>query len=166
MERDKAGAAPQFNFNTGIAIGSALFGLAIILLTPYQVAEPPAFFGRSSSGISPRMFPYIAGMLFIANGLIFALASLRLRENNMFRGLPGVAYFNVAFVLVVMIAYVALLRPVGYVASSMFVATTISLYYGSRNPVGIGIVGVGAPLFIYFLFTRMLSVSLPAFPWG
>ena len=76
------------------------------------------------------------------------------------------AYVNLAVVLAAMLAYVALLRPLGYVATSMGVATAISFYYGSRNLVGIGLTGIAAPLAIYYLFTRFLSVSLPPFPWG
>jgi hypothetical protein len=64
-----------------------------------------------------------------------------------------------------MVGYVALLRPLGYALSSALVATGISLYYGSRSVVGIAIVGVVAPLAIFYLFTRGLSVSLPPFPW-
>ena len=65
-----------------------------------------------------------------------------------------------------MTAYVTLLMPIGYVASSILVACSISIYYGSRSVFGIAMTGVAAPVIIYLLFTRLLIVSLPAFPWG
>lgn len=116
--------------------------------------------------MSPRVFPQMIAIGLVLIGGCYLVASLRMTEVSGFRGLPMTAYINLGVILVAMIAYVALLRPVGYVASSMVVATTISYYYGSRSLIGIGITGILAPLCIYTLFTRYLSVSLPPFPWG
>lgn len=165
-DRPKSGIASHMNFNTGAALGCILLGIAIWLLVPSQVAEPPRFFGRSSAGISPRLFPQIIAVGFVIIGALYAVASLRMRESSGFIGLPRSAYINVLVILAVMVAYVALLRPLGYVLSSMLVATSIALFYGSRSVVGIGIVGVLAPLGIYYTFTRFLSVSLPPLPWN
>lgn len=165
-ETPPGGFLARLNFNSGVALACIVLGIAIWLLVPYQVAEPPRFFGRSSAGISPRLFPQMLAVGFVVIGGFYLIASLRMTDVSGFRGLPLLAYVNLAVILVAMIAYVALLRPIGYVASSILVATTISLYYGSRNPVGIGIAGIVAPLVIYHLFTRYLSVSLPPFPWG
>lgn len=169
MNEDATGSVdiPRgLNFNSVLALGCIALGITIWLLVPYQVAEPPSFFGRSSGGISPRMFPRILAVGFVIIGGLYFVASRKMTEVNGFRALSASAYLNVAFILVAMIAYVALLRPIGFVASSIIIATTIAIYYGSRNPVGIAITGIVAPIVIYLLFTRMLSVSLPPFPWG
>ena len=92
------------------------------------------------------------------------MASLKLREVNHLATLTAQNVTNLAVTVVIMLAYVFLLRPIGFVASSIVVATSISLYYGSRDPIGIGIVGVLAPLAIFTLFTKYLSVFLPPFP--
>ncbi len=165
-EQARGDSPKRFNFNTVVALGSILLGAAIFVLTPYQVAEPPALFGRSTSGISPQLFPRIAGIGFIVFGAALALVSLRLRETNTFAELPWGSYVNVAVIVAIMLGYVALLRPAGFVASSALAATAISVFYGSRNVFGIAFVGFVAPLTIYLLFTRALGVSLPAFPWG
>ncbi|WP_405404407.1 tripartite tricarboxylate transporter TctB family protein [Paracoccus sp. Ld10] len=161
-----SGILNRLNFNSVVALGCVLLGLVIWLLIPTEVKEPPSFFGRPSAGISPRLFPEViaTGMMII--GAFYFVASLKMTELNGFRGLSVSAYVNLCVILFAMIAYVVLLRPLGYVASSMMVATAISIYYGSRNAVGIGITGILAPLAIYFLFTRYLNVSLPPFPWG
>ena len=169
MERELArtgGVMARLNFNSAVAIAVMALGILIWVLVPYQVAEPPSFFGRSSVGISPKLFPQLIaiGMIFI--GACYFYASLSMQQINGFSGLPVSAYVNLAVVLAAMLAYVALLRPLGYVATSMGVATAISFYYGSRNLVGIGLTGIAAPLAIYYLFTRFLSVSLPPVPWG
>jgi hypothetical protein len=156
----------RWNYNSGVALGCIALGVAIWLLVPSQVDEPPVFFGQASSGISPKLFPKIAAGGFIVIGALYFVASFRMEERSSFRDLPATAYVNLLVVLVAMVLYVALLRPLGYALSSALVATAISLYYGSRNVLGIAIVGIGAPLAIYYLFTRWLSVSLPPFPWG
>jgi hypothetical protein len=156
----------RWNFNTTAALGCFLLGLAILLLVPSQVDEPPRFFGQTSSGISPKLFPRLAAIGLMAIGALYFVASFRMAERGAFGDMPRGAYLNVLFVLAAMALYVALLRPLGYVLSSALVATTISLFYGSRNPVGVAAVGLGAPLAIYYLFTRWLTVSLPPFPWG
>jgi hypothetical protein len=44
-------------------------------------------------------------------------------------------------------------------------AGTLSTYYGNRN-VLIGLaVSVGIPIGIYYVFTKLLKVSLPEFPF-
>ncbi len=156
----------RLNFNSAMAAGFIVLGVAIWLLVPYQVAEPPVFFGRSSAGISPKLFPQIIAIGMVIIGACYLFASLTMNQISGFRGLPLSAYVNLAVILVAMVGYVVLLRPLGYVASSMLVATTISFYYGSRSPIGIGLTGIVAPMAIYHLFTRYLSVSLPPFPWG
>ena len=163
---DADGLLAKLNINSGVALGCIALGISIWVLIPYQVEEPPAFFGQSSSGISPKLFPRIAAAGLMVTGIAYLVASLRMNEPNLIRELPGSAYLNVAVALGAMIAYVALLLPLGYALSSALVAISISVFYGSRSLLGIGIVGVGAPLAIYYLFTRVLSVSLPPFPWG
>jgi hypothetical protein len=160
------GLLARWNFNTAVALGCVVLGATIWLLIPSQVDEPPVFFGQASSGISPKLFPRLAAAGFMATGALYFVASFRMDERSSFRDLPAAAYLNLLVVLVAMVLYVALLRPLGYALSSALTATAISLYYGSRNPVGIALVGLGAPLAIYYLFARWLSVSLPPFPWG
>jgi putative tricarboxylic transport membrane protein len=158
------GRALLVNFNTAIALLSIALGLAIWFLIPLQVQEPPRFFGRSSSGLSPKIFPSLVAAGFVVIGAVYFIASLRLREVNHLATLTMQNLINLAVTVVIMVAYVLLLRPIGFVASSVIVATSISLYYGSRDPIGIGIVGLLAPFAIFTLFTRYLSVSLPPFP--
>ena len=154
----------RLNFNTVVALAIIAIGAAMLWIIPHQIAEPPRFFGRSSTGLSPKLFPQIVATCFIIVGLIYGAASLNMREENGFASLRGGAWVNLAIVLAAMFAYVLLLIPIGYVASSVLVAMGISLYYGSRSWLGIALVGLVAPFAIFHVFTRLLGVSLPPFP--
>lgn len=154
-----------WNVDTCIAVITLLMGVLIWLLIPYQVDEPPAFFGQIHAGMSPSLFPQFAALGFFIIGGLYLLASFEMDSENGFAALGWRDYAGIAFVLALMTAYATLLQPLGFVISSGLTALAIALFYGSRNIIGIGIVAVVAPLLIYFMFTRLLSVSLPAFPW-
>ena len=154
----------RVNFNTVVALGIILLGAGMLWIIPTQIAEPPRFFGRSSTGLSPKLFPQIVAVAFIVLGVVYGIASLKMTEPNGFAGMRASAWVNLGVVLVAMTAYVLLLIPIGYVAASVLVAITISLYYGSRSLIGIGLVGIAAPFLIFYVFTGLLGVSLPPFP--
>src|SRR5690606_3437900 len=86
----------KLNINSGVALGCIALGIAIWVLVPYQVEEPPAFFGQSSSGISPKLFPRIAAAGLIVTAIAYFFASLRMDEPNLLRELPASAYLNLA----------------------------------------------------------------------
>jgi hypothetical protein len=165
-ESEGGGILEKLNFNSAAALISIALGITIFALIPHQVEEPPVFFGQSSSGISPKLFPQIAAVGLIVIGIAYFFTSFRMNEPNGFLELPTSAYVNLAVAVAAMIAYVTLLLPLGYALSSALVAIAFSVYYGSRNLLGIALIGIGAPFAIYYLFTRVLSVSLPPLPWG
>ncbi len=154
-----------WNMDSCIAAAVILLGVVIWVLIPYQVDEPPAFLRQIHAGMSPSLFPRLAALGFVIIGVLYLLTSFDMNSENGFAELTRQDYAEIALVLVLMTAYVTLLQPLGFVVSSALSAVAIALLYGSRNVIGIGIVALIAPLLIYFMFTRLLNVSLPAFPW-
>lgn len=152
------------NADTWLAISTIMLGLAIWLLVPHQVDEPPSFFGQTNAGLDPKLFPQIAAAGFVIIGILYLVASFRMPGENHFRGLNSQTVVSLGIVLMIMIAYVALLRPLGFVISSGLVGLAVALLYGSRNIIGIFSVSIVAPVSIYLMFTRLLSVSLPPIP--
>lgn len=167
MERSETegGLLARMNYNSWVALGTIVLGAGIWFMVPYHVDEPPVFFGMQNEGLSPKLFPQIAAVGFVVTGIFYFLTSFRIDDENGFAALPPGAYFNMAVVLVLMILYIVFLRPVGFVVSSGLTALAIALFYGSRHIPALLIVSAGMPLLIYFMFTRLLGVSLPPFPW-
>lgn len=63
-----------------------------------------------------------------------------------------------------MIAYAALMEPLGFIPSSALLVGGLSVFYGARNAAIVGAICLGVPISIYHLFTRPLKVSLPEIP--
>ena len=155
----------RFNFNTYAAIIFIVLWTVVFFIIPYQIQKPMLFMGRSLMGLKPTLFPRLATLALIGLSIWFLIISFRIDEKNGFKEVAKEGYFRIIVSLVVFVAYALLFDPLGFVVSSMLVAATLSTFYGNRN-ILIGIlVSFGAPLGIYYVFTRLLKVSLPECPF-
>ena len=155
----------RINFNTVAAIIFIVLWTVIFFIIPYQIQKPMLFMGRSLMGLKPTLFPRLATLTLIGLSIWYLIISLRINEKNLFKEVAKEGYFRIIVSLVSFVAYALLFEPLGFVVSSTLVAGTLTTFYGNRN-ILIGIlVSLGAPLGIYFVFTRLLKVSLPECPF-
>ena len=152
------------DFNMMLSACTVLFGLLILVLIPSQVDRPPKLFGRDSDGLDPAVFPALVGVGFVLMGLLYLVQCKGIREHNQFRDLNREAWVNLAVTMSVGIIYVLILVPLGFVAASALTVGTLSIYYGARHWLGILLVAVGIPSIVFYIFTKVLLVSLPEFP--
>jgi len=155
----------NFNYNTATAIFFLILWTIMFFIIPYQIQKPMLFMGRSLMGLKPTLFPRLATLALIGLSIWYLWISFRIKEKNLFKEVTRYGYFRIIASLVAFLAYALLFETLGFVLSSVLVAGTLSTYYGNRNIlVGI-LVSVGVPIGIYFVFTRLLKVSLPEFPF-
>jgi putative tricarboxylic transport membrane protein len=155
----------RINFNTVVAIFFIILWTVMFFIIPYQIAKPKLFLGRALMGLKPTLFPRLAVLGLIGLSIWYLIISFGLREKNHFKGVATEGWFRIVTSLVVFTAYALLFEPLGFVVSSILVAGTLSTYYGNRSVlVGI-VVSFGVPLGIYYVFTRLLKVSLSEFPF-
>ena len=155
----------KINFNTFAAIIFIVLWTVVFFIIPYQIQKPMLFMGRTLMGLKPTLFPRLATLTLIGLSIWFLIISLGIDEKNRFKDVAKAGYFRIIVSLVVFVAYALLFEPLGFVVSSILVAGTLSTFYGNRNIlVGI-LVSFGAPLGIYYVFTRLLKVSLPECPF-
>ncbi len=170
MGRSPAGSDPdsmfkgRLNFNTVAGIVCVVFAIVLYIIIPYEVDEPPTLFGQSGSDLDPKLFPTIVAVLFLVVGVWYIVESLGLREKNDFKQLTLGNLKNIAISVVVILFYALALEPIGFIISSFVVTIVLTLYYGSRNIFGIVGVTIVVPVGIYYIFTRLLQVYLPAVP--
>jgi len=155
----------HINYNTVVAIFFLILWTIMFFTIPYQIQKPMLFMGRSLMGLKPTLFPQIATLALIFLNIWYLVVSFRIKDKNLFTEVTRQGYFRIIASLVVFCAYALLFEHLGFVLSSVLVAGSLSTFYGNRNIlVGI-LVSVGVPLGIYFVFTRLLKVSLPEFPF-
>ena len=155
----------HINYNTVVAIFFLILWTIMFFTIPYQIQEPMLFMGRSLMGLKPTLFPQIAILSLIFLSIWYLVISFRITDKNLFTEVTRQGYFRIITSLVVFFAYALLFEHLGFVLSSVLVAGTLSTFYGNRNIlVGI-LVSVGVPIGIYYVFTRLLKVSLPEFPF-
>ena len=155
----------RINYNTVVAIFLLILWTIMFFTIPYQIQKPMLFMGRSLMGLKPTLFPQLAILSLIFLSIWYLVISFRLKDKNLFIEVTRQGYFRIIVSLVVFFAYALLIEHLGFVLSSVLVAGTLSTFYGNRNIlVGI-LVSVGVPIGIYFVFTRLLKVSLPEFPF-
>ena len=152
------------NFNFWSALGFIAFSLFLLISIPYQIEKPRLILGRSLTGLDPALFPRITAGCMLLLSIAYLIQSRNMREANHFRGVALSGYANVAVTVLVLAIYAVLLEPIGFVASSALTVAALTILYGNRNIILIGLTSLGIPLAIYYLCTRFLLVFLPEFP--
>ena len=155
----------RINFNIVTAIFFLIFWTVMFILVPYQIAKPKLVMGRALMGLKPTLFPRLATFGAIVISVWYLAISFRISEKNLFKEVGRNTYFKVFASLIVFIVYALLFEPLGFVLSSFLMAGALSTYYGNRNILIGLVVSVGVPIGIYYVFTKLLTVSLPEFPF-
>lgn len=156
--------AKRYNFNTVAAVFFIVFAIFLFVVTPYQVEKPAIVFGQSLNALDPMLFPRIVAVFLLGLGVWLFFESFNLREHNGFRDLDREAYVNVGVSIGAFTVYAILMEPIGFILSSVLLVFGLSIFYGVRNLLLAGAVSVVVPVAIYYVFTRMLQVFLPAVP--
>lgn len=166
-DSDDSGASGfRFNFNIGCAIGVVALGVAIWVLTPYQVEEAVPLFGKPASGLDPHLFPRMIAVVFVLLGIWYFVRALSLHEENLLRRLDGEAVVNTLVSLAAFFAFAELMERIGFVIAGASIMFFLSTFYGNRNWWLGGLISLALPLGVFNLFTKVLLVFLPEFPYA
>ena len=169
VEEDDAKPRPagfRFDFNIGCAVGVFLLGVAIWVLTPFQVEKAVPLFGQPASGLDPHLFPRIIGTVFVLLGSWYFFRALTLDEENLLRKLNREAIFNTVVSFVTFVLFAVFLETLGFVIAGALVMFFLSTFYGNRTYWLGALVSIAIPFGVYNLFTKVLLVFLPEFPFA
>lgn len=166
-DSDKSGSPGfRFNFNIGCAIGVIALGIAIWVLTPYQVETAVPLFGKPASGLDPHLFPRMIAAVFVLLGVWYLWVALSLREENQLLKLDREAVVNTIVSLAAFFVFAELMDHVGFVISGFAIMFFLSTFYGNRTWwLGI-LVSLAIPFGVFNVFTKVLLVFLPEFPYA
>jgi hypothetical protein len=142
-------------------IGMMVLALVFYLLIPYQIEKPKLLFGRAFMDMKPTLFPTLAAIgMFVLSGIAL-VQSLRNPLEEPFKGLDRTIGIQLSVIIVMLYGFALTFDPLGYWISGILVSLALSLYLGNRNIVTLLVLSLGVPSFIYFVFTKLLLVSLP-----
>ncbi|MEM7462886.1 MAG: tripartite tricarboxylate transporter TctB family protein [Pseudomonadota bacterium] len=150
---------------TWFSLVSLATAIAMFALVPNQVEKPPAIFGMESEGLNPEFFPHVVTALWMLTSIWMLVDSFITPPKPETEKTPQGAYVRVLVTLGAALAYTLALVWLGFVASSAVVIIMLSLFLGARNPFKIGLVAIVVPSAVFLIFTRLLHVSLPPFPY-
>jgi putative tricarboxylic transport membrane protein len=139
-----------------LSAGMALFGAALFAAS-YRFARPLDISREVGPAFAPRLFALVL--------IALAVAAL-LRPGAVHghaRGRPDAVTWLAAALFA---AYVLALPRLGYVVSTpAMLALLLTLLRAGRWP-AVAAFSVGMTLFGYLVFDRLLTIGLPAGPWG
>jgi putative tricarboxylic transport membrane protein len=106
----------------------------------------------------PGFFPFLGGLALIVLSLVFLGLAWRGRtgQSQPFGRLSGPVILVVALIL-----YVAVLETIGFVIATVFLSAVILKVLGANTGILI-LVSLALPAASYFIFDRLLGVTLPA----
>ena len=155
----------RFFKNQNIVAGSVLILVGIIMLTD------AINFGRFiSSKVGADFFPKIISAGLILTGTAILITGLRefRKESAEDRGKAKVSiqgnYLALTYTIVLLIVYVILLGPLGFITTTIPVTFLLMLLLtpkSKRNYLVFAIVSAVATIATYFLFAKIFYVMLP-----
>ena len=144
-----------------VALGFFVLSLIFYFLIPYQIEKPKLLFGRSLMDMEVTLFPSIAAIGLCAMSALSFVLSIRNPEENPFKGLKLDYFSRMAGFLVILYGFALIFEPLGYLISGMIITGALSFYLGNRSPIALILLSIGMPTAVYFIFTRLLLISLP-----
>jgi hypothetical protein len=147
--------------NAGIGFVALAFGVGYLLLIPLKIPNQ-----RAPFGIDSRFFPEVAGLLLVTCAVVLLLREFFRRSEAMIgeegAGMRVAELKQLLPKLLVVIAYVVLIEPVGYLTSTIAALAVLLAISGSRAWIVVGAISLIVPAGLYYFFVAMLEIRLPA----
>ena len=143
----------RYRCNLVAGIASILFGLVVVLLTPYQISLG---YGESN-GITPRTIPYALGAICMVLGAVLVIQSLVFKKDKVKELVVKQELKAILYMLMLLIY--CLLFKVNFILASTFLGCITLVFLKCKKPLYYVIIVVTA-LILYALFTQVLHVRM------
>ncbi|MDX6153866.1 tripartite tricarboxylate transporter TctB family protein [Marinococcus sp. PL1-022] len=125
----------------------------------YLAFQIPAF---ATGMITASTMPKAAGFLLIVLSIfLFFIKEGEGEEDREKRKEAGQHIFYLGGVAVMILIYITLLEPIGFILTSTIFIFLCSLFMGYRKHIINAVTSIAFPLTLYLLFTQLLNISLP-----
>jgi putative tricarboxylic transport membrane protein len=140
------------------------FGLTFLIFSIIFFIQSLTLSYSGADGLGPGFFPlWLSGMLIILS-LCYIYTTFKSEESESEPMPRGTELKNIVFILASMLIYLSVVPLLGFVLSStIFLFALLFRYYRWHLNIGIS---VGASLFLFWIFAKVLSVTLPVNEFG
>jgi putative tricarboxylic transport membrane protein len=145
--------------------GNIASGIFLALLGLAAVWASTGIEEGAGEYLHPRTFPMLLGILLFLGGGLLAVRSMLAATGDTPIEWPdrrGWRYWSIA--LVSLTLYVALSASLGFIICTFFFVAGFILYFGRRHPLYAAVWALGVVVFVYFVFVRVLDLTLPMGP--
>ncbi len=167
MNNNQPGTSLLRNFLSRLSVHAyvALFflvlAIAFYFMIPYQIDKPKMVFGRNLMDMKPTLFPAIAAIGLAAMCVLSIINSYLEPEENPFKDMNWASFRKIAGLIVILYVFARMFEPIGFLISGIIIVGFTSFYLGNRSPVMIAVLAFGVPASVYFIFIKLLKISLP-----
>lgn len=149
----------RFQSSADVAAGGVLLAIgAVVLFGSMRIYVPPYL----TDLLGPRAFPLALGVLILAIAAYTLLAGLRHRGSALSIGDARI----LAWLVGASVAYLAIVRPAGYLVSTALYLFCLTVYLGERRLWAAALAAAGVSAALYVAFGWYLNVWLPVGPLG
>jgi len=140
----------------------AIFMVALCVAYLWGTTKVPVL--EIGDPLGPRAFPYLVGVLGLITAvwLFVEIAARRRSASKAAAGETRHRPWAVFLTLAWMAAFYTVLEPFGFVLSTFLFLLGLTCFFNRNRWVTNILVSAGFPLGVYFAFTKLLSISLPA----
>ena len=147
-----------------LAIAGALIGLGLFMFYQIQLIEADGGY----STIGPRFSPMLVAACLLLIGVLLLRQALTGGWRNMEGAAPAEPFFAPAFLWIAggLALNMVVIGFIGFTLASATLFVMVARGFGSRRLGRDTAIGLGLALFVYYFFTRVLGLALPASPAG
>lgn len=148
------GATPK----AGLAVGLGLILLAAVIGFDTAGMQVPPTYAR----VGPQIFPYLAAIALAACGLFFIWQVFAGGKDAIAPDSTAADWVAVIAISAGLLLQVVLIQRFGFIISAALLFFAVAWGFRSKRPLRDAIVAVLLSLVVYFVFTRLLNLQLPA----
>jgi len=144
-----------------VALFFLVLAIVFYFLIPYQIDKPKMVFGRNLMDMKPTLFPAIAALCLATMCVLSIINSYIEPEENPFKDMNWSSFRKIAGLVGILYVFALMFEPIGFLISGIIIVGFTSFYLGNRSPIMIAILAFGVPSTVYFVFIKLLKISLP-----
>jgi putative tricarboxylic transport membrane protein len=146
----------------GLVAGLLLVIVGILIAwSTSQMRVPPMH-----AKVGPQLFPYVAAVVLVVLGVLFALQALRDSPDKLVADTDSTEWFSLGIIVAGFLFQIIFITTLGFILSSTVLFVAVAIGFGSRQYLRDVIVALLLSSAAYFTFTRLLNLQLPSGIFG